>query len=430
MRVNRNNPLKVKYNKINYFIVAVVFLLSTSVYFSSKVGFLAATFLVFGVIFLNRKINFNKDLKTIFLALTILHIANIVIYDFFSFRTVAGNYIRFIMPYFAIMLVGKRFPYYFVQVVKVFVIISFIFYIPANFIPGFNGFLQNIPLFLGTDPVESNHFIIYQIESSTAWGLEIPILRNSGPTGEPGEFAGYLVLAMIFELILTRRFWTKNNTLFAIALLSTFSTAGYMGFFILISAHYLFFKNKRGKLILFPISVLLALVAYSNLEFMYQKVDDQVAMITDAQNMKDVPRDGRLPNLIRNLDDSFDNPIFGKGRSFATRYGTNYLSMKEDAFSNNIGAFPVQFGWPFFLFYSYLLIRGFKALLIRYEMNSSFAYIFLIIIYAMAISQGFLITSVFISLIYLRGVYPPLDKRAFKASRKTQYELIHNNSYF
>ena len=190
------------------------------------------------------------------------------------------------MPFFAVMLVGQKFPNYFVKVVKFFTIISFVFYIPANLIQGFNELLQTIPRFLGTDPGESNHFIIYQVESATAWGLNIPVLRNSGPTGEPGEFAGYLVLAMIFELILTKRLWTKTNILFFIALLSTFSTAGYMGLFILISAHYLLFRNRTARFILFPLSILLALSVYFSLEFMYQKVDDQLAMITEAKNTR------------------------------------------------------------------------------------------------------------------------------------------------
>jgi hypothetical protein len=363
----------------------------------------------------------------ILLALTLLHIANIIIYDFFSFRTVAGNYIRFLMPFFAVMLVGQRFPQYFIQVVKVFTIISFVFYIPANIIPGFNELLQNIPRFLGTDPGESNHFIIYQVESATAWGLNIHVLRNSGPTGEPGEFSGYLVLAMIFELILTKHLWTKNNVLFFIALLTTFSTAGYMGFFILISAHYLLFRNRTARFILFPLSVLLALSVYFSLEFMYQKVDDQMGMVTSAQSIEDVPRTGRIPNLIRNFNDSFDRPVFGKGRSFETRYGSNYKNLKDQSFSNNMAAFPVQFGWPFFLFYSFLMVKGFKALLFRYKMDSSYAYIFILILYAMAIAQGFLMTSVFISLIYLRGVCPSLSRKAFKATREITYEPIHNN---
>jgi hypothetical protein len=418
MLVNRNNykPFSFKYNKNKYFIVGAVFLLSTSVYFTANVAFLATAFFIFGFMFLNRKYHFNNDFIAILLALTILHIANIIIYDFFSFRTVAGNYIRFLVPFFAVLLVGRNFPVYFVKVVKVFTIISFIFYVPANVIPGFNELLQNIPRFLGTDPGESNHFIIYQVEAGTAWGLNIPVLRNSGPTGEPGEFAGYLVLAMIFELVLAKQLWTKNNILFFIALLTTFSTAGYMGFFILISAHYLLFRNRTARFILFPLSVLLALSVYFSLEFMYQKVDVQIGMVTSAQSIKDVPRTGRIPNLIRNFNDSFDNPLFGKGRSFETRYGSNYKNLKAQSFSNNMAAFPVQFGWPFFLFYSFLMIKGFKALLLRYNMKQSYAYVFLLIIYTMAIAQGFLMTSVFISLIYLRGVYPILSNSEFKVS--------------
>jgi len=431
MIVNRinYNPFKFKYNKSKYFIVTVVFLLSTSVYFTANVAFLAAAFLLFGVMFFYKKINLTKDFKIILLALTILHLANILIYNFFSFRTVSGNYIRFLMPFFAVMLVGKRFPHYFVQVVKVFTIISFVFYIPANIIPGFNGLLQNIPRFLGTDPGESNHFIIYQVESATALGLNIPVLRNSGPTGEPGEFAGYLILAMIFELVLTKQFWTKNNILFFIALLTTFSTAGYMGFFILISAHYLLFGNKTKRLILFPLSVLLIMGVYYKFEFMYQKVDIQMKMVTSAKSIENIPRTARIPNLVRNTEDSFDNPIFGKGRSFETRYGSNYKNLKAQSISNNIGNFPVQFGWPFFLFYSFLMIMGFKALLFRYKMDSKYAYVFLLIIYTMAIAQGFLMTSVFISLIYLRGVYPSLSNKAVKSSRKISYEPIHNHPY-
>ena len=136
---------------------------------------------------------------------------------------------------------------------------------------------------------------------------------------------------------------------------------------------------------------------------MYEKVDSQMQMMNYAQNIDDIPRDGRLPNLARNLGDSFEQPIFGKGRSFETRY-TSWGNMEADAFSNNVGNFPAQFGWPFFLLYSFLIIKGFEKLLKYYSMNKNYAFVFLFVIYTLSVGQGFLLTSVFISLLYLRNL--------------------------
>jgi len=400
-----------KYNKSKYFVVTTLFLLSTSVYFSAHVEYLTLAFMLFGGMFISTGKKLSKDFIIIFLALTVLNLANVIIFKFFPFRTVAGNYIRFLMPFFVIMLVGQYFPHYFVHVVKFFTIISFIFYIPANLIPGFNDLLQNIPKLLGTDPLENNHFIIYQVEYGKPWNTNIPIFRNSGPTGEPGEFAGYLMLAIIFEMIIKRKLWTKNNIIFTIALLTTFSTTGYIAFFILLSAYYLLFSSIKSKIILFPLSVILAFNIYFKYEFMYEKVDLQAQTVISAKSINDIPREGRLPNLIRNFRDSFDKPIFGKGRNFKTRY-SNYEMMEAKEFSNNVASFPVQFGWPFFLFYSFLIVKGFKIFLYRNKLNTKYAYVLLFTIYTLAIGQGFLLTSVFILLLYFRSLY--IGKREYK----------------
>ena len=44
---NNFNPFAFRYNKTKYLIITVVFLLSTSVYFTSNVAFLAVAFLIF-----------------------------------------------------------------------------------------------------------------------------------------------------------------------------------------------------------------------------------------------------------------------------------------------------------------------------------------------------------------------------------------------
>jgi len=424
MNYNKNIFYSFRQNKLEYSVFTIIFLLSASPFLSEYISLLAIVLVIFSFIYFNKHEKLDNDIVIIFLAITFLNIANMIVFSFISFQTFLGNYVRFLMPYFGLMLIGYKFPYIFVRVIKLFTIISLIFYIPANIIPGFNELLQNIPKQLTTDPIENNHFIIYTVEFAKPFKTNIPFFRNSGPTGEPGEFVGYLVIAMIFELIINRKLWTKNNKLFAFAILTTFSTTGYIAFFILLSAYYVLFGTLKGRLIIFPLTVLLAFNIYFNFEFMYTKINQQINTITAARDIDDVPRNARLPNLVRNLWDSFEKPIWGKGRNFETRY-SNWRNMSKRAFSNNATAFPVQFGWPFFIFYTFLLHAGFKKLLLKYNMNKYYANIIVLIIYTLSLSQGFLLFPLFVSFIYLRNIIPSKKlNEAYSNNTNTQSYTI------
>ncbi|MBN2214923.1 MAG: hypothetical protein JW723_11815 [Bacteroidales bacterium] len=390
-------------NRKEYLLTYLLFALSSSPFLASNVIYLVISLLIGILLFFATGKRVNIVILYLFIFISILTIANIILFKFFSFRTTTGNFVRFLMPYFVLSIIGPYYPKYYVNVIKTFLIISFIFYIPANIVPGFNEMLQIIPKTLGTDPKENYHFIIYTIEYATPFKSNLPIYRNSGPTGEPGEFAGFIILAIIFELLQKRTFWTKSNAFLTIGLLTTFSTAGYIAFFILFSAYFLMFGKIFNRFVLFPLSLLVAYNIYFNFAFMTEKVDQQLTMITEATSLEEIPRDARLPNLLQNLMDSFESPLFGMGRNFATRY-PNIDPENLDAFSNTLFDFPSDFGWPFFIFYLYLMFKSFQYLLMLNKQNKKFAYIIILVILTLATSQGFLMTSVFISLIYIKPV--------------------------
>lgn len=68
--------------------------------------------------------------------------------------------------------------------------------------------------------------------------------RNYGIFREPGVFAVYLMIALIFELLNTKKTNFFKVSIFIIALLTTYSTAGYISLGILLMA-YLCMKSKQ-----------------------------------------------------------------------------------------------------------------------------------------------------------------------------------------
>jgi hypothetical protein len=230
-------------------------------------------------------------------------------------------------------------------------------------------------------------------------GLEI--YRNAGPCGEPGEFAGYLMLALIMNTILTGKLWNATNLIFMLAAVTTFSTMGYLALFVLIIAFYIITTKKIIRLIWLPLLVFAAIQVYYRVDFLHEKISIETEIVTESK-LNDVARVGRLPNLLNNLLDSFENPIFGKGRNYSTRY-EDYSSMDPWEFSASLFDLAADFGWPFFILYFFLIFKSFKILCIYNQFNPRFSYFVILILFVLYTAQNYQYQSAFLSLIYLRN---------------------------
>ena len=164
--------------------------------------------------------------------------------------------------------------------------------------------------------------------------------RNCGFCWEPGLFACFLVIAIFNNLLRTKNRIRNNVWLYVliVALLTTFSTTGYVAFFAIIVSHFVIGRVNLFSLRNIIILVLLGFAAYRvfQLPFMRDKIlakSDTSEYMTDNQLiMEDVKNQGELVTVDRfegmTLDylNFIDKPFWGYGISRENSYIYKYMS--------------------------------------------------------------------------------------------------------
>jgi hypothetical protein len=405
-----------KYSFSDLFIVLASIFLSASVVFSANQMWLVFTTGVLVVyLFHKDKLRFHKRFGLVILFLIVISLLQVIQNSFFSAWTEIGNIIRFTLPYLIVLSVGAAYVPLFVKSMKIITVVNFLFYIPSLLIPGFNNQLTKIPALTGLDQYgQGTNFLIYTVENAKRYG----VLRNSGMFFEPGQFASYLILAIIFRLFLDRGFSLKNNLIFVIALFFTFSTAGYLFFFIVLFFYYfLTLNNKPAIVILLLAIVYLGYNTYIGLDFMGEKIEKQYNRMLYESRYGYGSGSERTVTTYNDFLASIEFPLIGLGRNSATRYGRLDIG-RVDRFIESNTSFDIAatYGYPFFFLYFYLMYLSFYKLSIHYKLNRRYAWVFTILIFLMYLSQTLYLHNSFLVLLYLNIFY-----------KKENYENNLNN---
>lgn len=182
------------------------------------------------------------------------------------------------------------------------------------------------------------------------------ILRNWGPFWEPGVFQIYLNLSIIFLLLEEKRDYKKIIVNIA-AIISTFSTTGYIALALIIFGFYLTNCKKitLNKAIagLFCISgSLLIFLNESFTKLLFGKLNPKSAEFTSASS--------RIGSIVANWLCIKKGPIFGVGVNRLTEIVNEYIKTSGDSLFSNTNGLLMNyaiFGVVFGLFYTYLLIK-------------------------------------------------------------------------
>ncbi|MBU6158235.1 MAG: hypothetical protein KGP35_04295 [Bacteroidetes bacterium] len=178
------------------------------------------------------------------------------------------------------------------------------------------------------------------------------MLRNSGMFWEPGAFAGYLVLALLFIVMLNGQFsigkYRYEVLLIVLALFSTFSTTGFLTLAFLLLM-YLFQNFQGGKYIILPFIIFLFSHFYTQFEFLSDKIEHQFTEAIALEN-SDVSNT-RFGALKMDMQYILEQPFWGNGLDKKIRYRFHPLIEDEIGHGNGMSNFIVWWGIPFFLFW-------------------------------------------------------------------------------
>lgn len=406
--------IKRENSAIDYFLVFLLIANSGMPFFTGNPYFIVVS-LVFTLFFVkNPSLKASRFFIFTIAILTILIAGQTITTGVFEIRTAASLYIRWIYPFVVLLVVKKNISYLLVKVMYILTITTFIFYIPQLLIPGFEDFLYSISDAIVTifptakfgDSRYSN-IIIFTVRNTMHEDL-IGFIRNSGPFNEPGKFGGFLLLAIVLSVLSGEKIFCKRNILFMIAGITTLSTATIIALFLLIIFHTIFIQGKKLISILFvPLSIFIAMLAYSDLQFLSKRIDRSIYGLNSLDNAQYEKR-SRVVSAIVDLETFSQYPIFGTGRASESRFNSEENSDSELSHRNNgTTDFLVKYGLLFFIYYFWRTKKGFDRIGVG-KVNKArlISFIGLVCILVLGFSQMLFQSSTFIALYYLPSFIP------------------------
>jgi len=228
------------------------------------------------------------------------------------------------------------------------------------------------------------------------------LIRNPGMFWEPGAFAGYLLLALLFIILKNRSFtigqYKMEVSWIILGIITSQSTTGYL---LLTTLIFVFIWNKYSwsRIVVIPLSVLFIYWVSHNIAFMGDKVENQYAQaIAMGENEVENTRFGSL-----NMDMQYiiSQPFTGNGLDLSTRYRFHPEVTKDIGNGNGMSNFLACWGIPFFLFWLYCVYR-YAYLFTR---KRSIAFFFVIIMILILQGEQFLNFPMFLLFYTLPSFY-------------------------
>ncbi|MDX9694890.1 MAG: O-antigen ligase family protein [Bacteroidales bacterium] len=392
-------------NRLNYIVMYLVFAMGGVPFFSVPKEMKLYVFLIIAGLFFkySKKIDNSIIIVTLFFAL-IFYIQKIA----FGGGTFVNFGLIFLIvaaPYFALKFVGHSFYKYYINITYFFAVIGLVFYTLSVLSPAFYNFTGRLAPMLGTDPtgVVQESFIFYTYERDLS-----TFLRSPGPFWEPGAYATFLSIALIFHIIETRSLTNKKSLVFIIAMITTFSTAGFITLFLIIlsSVIALNIRNKRYYYWALPFILVAAVYSYDKFDFLGQKIEYQYG--TQMEKSLDHQNAGRFLAARKSLTSISRYPITGRGLVAQT-------AAEEDSDEDGAYGFidlAARIGLIGFVLYFTFLWKGFEWLCQINKTSRLFARLAVISLLGVLFAQGVYFRPIFFMIIYLPIVlrFSPLSR--------------------
>jgi hypothetical protein len=360
-----------------YLIVILLVLFGNEILLGNRAEALLIVYFIFlaPLYFLHRNSSLAlSDLLVFFSFLMILAVQSIS-FNFFPLKTIAGFIIRLFIAFAAVRLVND-FPRIYINVIYGICIISLCFYVPEQLFHAVGQDFASLFTPLSTLVKEfflSDHkyvtIFIYNFENP--YSLRY-IHRNAGLFWEPGAFAGYISLALIFLGLerekYDRRFYISRFLVLTITLLTTTSTMGYLIMPIVLLTHYRrVTKSVVGSLgriaigmLMLPLLMVL-LINVWNLEFIGRKVIHQYeGAIAQRDYLWEYTRFG---SMVVDWKYIKRRPLFGWGIHPKTKFALDPKDERRTkGAGNGFSGFIHRFGILGMITFALFAWRGFYKL--------------------------------------------------------------------
>lgn len=294
------SPLRIQRSpdKFSYLLVFILLCYSGNPFFifssNVKFGYIFLTLFLFVFGIIKRRDYSIRYFLYVIPIITILFLDSLKNIEF-SISVCVFALIKIYIGTAVIQYVGRRFVYYYIDIIRLIAIISLICFT-------YNQLFGLIP---GRSLNETVSIMLYTQLYTQVEGIHP---RNCGMFWEPGAYQGFLNLALLFLIFAKDYPKRKQTAIILIAcILSTQSTTGYIvlmfvGYlFISFQSHYNGYQRFFLFLILFAVSYFI----YNDLDFLKDKIVDNLSDTDSSQ--------GRVTDYVRYYSILMDNLLLGCG---------------------------------------------------------------------------------------------------------------------
>lgn len=395
-----------KINFIDYTLLLITIAVSGIPYFSNSILFIPVFVVLFSV-FLLRKKRVDWNFVLLFTLLVIITIVQTYVFNFYSIQTIIGFFLRVVIAYLIVKILGEKFISYFINILYVMAIISLPIYFSLLLFPGMLNILLSIaPVFniLNFANDSTYSIIIYTLNI-----LHIEDSRNVGPFWESGAFAGYLLLAYMFNFYSEEKNKTRKSIILLITIFTTLSTTSYLALFVfLFFTLYQRIKNIFIRILAVSIIFIGGYYAFISFNFLGPKIESQLDRARGADPYKGDKGTQRFLTIKRDIEDFKGHEIVGRGSNPVTRFSYGPLDQIRTVGLTDI---IVRMGLPFFLLMMYFMYLSIYNYLVSQKQQSIFNCLSLFIaILITLMSEVYFTYPLYWSLLFLQFVYNQKEK--------------------
>lgn len=384
-------------NGLGFVVLMLIVVISSNPFFYAILGKQEQIIIPAGLAFIfaiYRKIRVTRRDVVIFCLL--LFVMSVHLFEY-GIATIESS-LAMMLKLFTALIIARTIPNYFagyVSLMYVLSLLSLFFYVSPLVGLDLKGLFLSIAI---PDEYGGLHIAIHNYKKQFGEDL----YRNMGFFGEPGIFAGFLVLALLFMMKSAANVPRKYFYVLIIALVSSQSTTGYLAGLIVVPAAYIFrnrvsFANTQiVKMAAKGIIVVLFLIGFvsvfTKLPFLSEKIESQAGLIESQEVGWQLTRVG---NAQFDMGYIADRPFFGWSQLLETRK----LENEDFAFrqGNGLTGFAVRYGLVgivVFFFFAF-------GVLTKYYGNKSLAAIAILVIGLILNGEHFLNFSLFLSLMFM-----------------------------
>lgn len=403
----------------NYLLVSILIGISGSPYFAQyedNLLIMLFSITIPVLIYYKRGVEFSFILFiVIFSFITYIQL---VTFDVFPIRPLVGLFLKIIIAYTIVKVCNESYIPIYVNCIFIVTVISFFFWLPSIASSDLKNLIVQYAIFT-VPAVDFKSYIIFNPYFS-----EFEMARNSGPFWEPGAFAGFLMIALIFNFLKTPIITERKNLVLILGILSTFSTTGYLALFLFIV---LFAMEKYSTIV--KIGLLIAILpisifAFQELPFMKNKLIEQ-AVYSESKISYTMHR-SRFTSAMIDFRDFQEYPLFGRGKFETTRFNKGVKAINRN---NGTTDLLVIYGLIGFILYFTFYFRSFNNIMKYYNAHNKFIpYYFLIIILVLGFSENYFLLSFFWSLCFVG--YTVAGKVASQTLINRNFRTLNRESKF